>query len=192
MKLVDILAKELKEWPEGVQCLTQSNVDREIYDALDGEIHSPLRSLNPIFNATKHHSQEREYYPVVTRAQWQAAVDALKAGEGMPPIGSHVVVVDDGTLRYGQGESGEVLAHVDGAAVIRMSYGLGCFLPRCLSTKEKIAKAKRSKACDKMYGVYLDLPESSRGNTSDLVEALYDAGYRKFEIVDKDDVEGEV
>lgn len=113
MKLVDILARELKVWPEGIRFLTQSNVDREIYDALDGEPDSSVNSLNPRFDTTKRHSQEREAYPIVTRAQWQAAVEALKAeecahsyanklgcpecgedftpawtGEGLPPVGT--------------------------------------------------------------------------------------------------------
>lgn len=44
--------------------------------------------------------------------------------------------------------------------------------------------ALRSKACDEMFGAILNLPEDRRHNRSDIVEALYDAGYRKFEIVD--------
>lgn len=43
--------------------------------------------------------------------------------------------------------------------------------------------AARTKACDEMFGVILKLPEDRRHNRSDIVEALYDAGYRKFEIV---------
>lgn len=31
MKLIDILARELKEWPEGVEKIDQSNVDGELY-----------------------------------------------------------------------------------------------------------------------------------------------------------------
>ena len=88
MKLVDILALDLKTWPKGVECLTQSNVDCEIYDALDGKSDNSLRSLEPRFDTTKRHSQERETYPIVTHAQWQAAVDALKADK------EKVMVVD--------------------------------------------------------------------------------------------------
>lgn len=43
----------------------------------------------------------------------------------------------------------------------------------------------RSNACDQMLGVLLAMPEESRANRSDICEALYDAGYRKFEIVDE-------
>lgn len=44
--------------------------------------------------------------------------------------------------------------------------------------------ALRNKACDEMFGVILTLPEDRRHNRSDICEALYDAGYRKFEIGD--------
>ena len=92
----------------------------------------------------------------------------------LPPIGSLVVVHDDGSLIYGQGESGEVLAHVDGTAVIRMSYGLGCFLPRCLRTPEQIAAEDREGAIHEM------VDHLKRWNTvQDLCGDLYDAGYRK-------------
>lgn len=43
----------------------------------------------------------------------------------------------------------------------------------------------RSKECDQMYGVLLDMPGESRHNRSAICEALYDAGYRKFEIIDE-------
>ena len=39
--------------------------------------------------------------------------------------------------------------------------------------------ALRNKACDEMFGVILKLPEGRRHNRSDIIEALYDAGYRK-------------
>lgn len=79
MKLVEILASEMKEWPEGVTHLTQSNVDREIYNALDGKKESSLDSLNPRFDTSKSHSEGA--YPIVTRAQWQAERDRQKGGD---------------------------------------------------------------------------------------------------------------
>ncbi|AXH75222.1 MAG: hypothetical protein [Caudoviricetes sp.] len=69
MKLVDILARELAEWPEGVECLSQlkgsgyivsgNGFDGRVFDAL------PIASETLVAGA------------IVTRAQWQAAVDAL-------------------------------------------------------------------------------------------------------------------
>lgn len=93
-------------------------------------------------------------------------------GEGLPPVGTHVIVYDDGSLVYGQGESGEVLAHVDGCAVIRMSYGLGCFLPRCLRTPAQIEEENRIASAYAMCKIAPSL------SNTDAV-ALYDAGYRK-------------
>lgn len=101
----------------------------------------------------------------------------IYTGEGLPPVGTHVFVHDDGSLVYGQGESGEVLAHVDGCAVIRMSYGLGCFLPRCLRTPEQIGADEKQRAVSEMEAQIAEW-----GLTSDysfMCQALYDAGYRK-------------
>ena len=78
-KLVEILALEMEEWPEGVTHLTQSNVDREIYDARDGNKEDSVDSLNPRFDTMKSHTEDS--YPIVTRAQWQAERDRQKGGE---------------------------------------------------------------------------------------------------------------
>ena len=78
-KLVEILAAEMEEWPEGVTHLTQSNVDREIYDARDGKKEDSVDSLNPRFDTRKSHSEDA--YPIVTRAQWQSERDRQKGGE---------------------------------------------------------------------------------------------------------------
>lgn len=94
MKLVEILASEMKEWPEGVTHLTQSNVDREIYNALDGKKESSLDSLNPRFDTSKSHSEGA--YPIVTRAQWQAERDRQKGGEWKRHRGNSQPV-DEGT-----------------------------------------------------------------------------------------------
>lgn len=92
-------------------------------------------------------------------------------GDGLPPVGTYVVVHDDGSLMYGHSESGEVLAHVDGCAVIRMSYGLGCFLPRCLRTLEQIEAEEREAAIQDLIKVTcINHGEAAR---------VYDAGYRK-------------
>ena len=97
-------------------------------------------------------------------------------GEGLPPIGSHVVVHDDGSLMYGQGESGEVLAHVEDCAVIRMSYGLGCFLPRCLRTPEQIAAEEREA---EIAEIAKEITSCMPYRPEALAKSLHDAGYRK-------------
>lgn len=83
MKLVDILARELKEWPEGQKIAEQSQVDNEIY-------------FEPQANGGFYASERADDYrdAIVTISQWQEARDALlKAdakewnGEGLPPVG---------------------------------------------------------------------------------------------------------
>lgn len=195
MKLVDILARELKVWPEGVRIITQQGsgylfdegnypLDINVEVAEDGSI------------------------ATVTRAQWQAAVDVLKKaenavpewnGEGLPPVGTvcevEVATDTDSMDKRPEGwHRTTILAHyapygdefkVAICPVDRKIYQriAECFRP--IRTPEQIAKQERSKACDKMYGVILDkVAHDRRNNGSDICEALYDAGYRKFEIVD--------
>lgn len=85
MKLVDILARELKAWPEGVDSVWQSSCDNEIY--FDTDVPPFYTSLNAEDSGTQG--------AVITQAQWQAAVDALNApkvvewdGVGDPPVGT--------------------------------------------------------------------------------------------------------
>lgn len=79
MKLVDILARELKEWPGDYATLCQSKFDSEIYGSKPGIRPERGDSLHPphgLHLSVRH--TEKEEYPVVTRAQWQAAVEALR------------------------------------------------------------------------------------------------------------------
>jgi len=80
-----------------------------------------------------HRSDIIAYRPIID----QPASEESRGwdGEGLPPIGSFVDVSEqhDGELMYGNGEENcEVVAHVEGVAVIRMSYGLGCMHARVL------------------------------------------------------------
>ena len=114
------------------------------------------------------------------------------SGEALPPIGCEVCVVDNGSLRYGVGEQGPVVAHVEDCAVVRMSYGLGCFESSVLSpirTPEQIAKDEREAAIKRACSVIESHPSYHDYNRSIdcsvalrfAVESLHDAGYRKME-----------
>lgn len=96
MKLVDILARELKVWPHPGNALGQA-ADTTLHlnenASHGGEFYGWTKDK---FTRAEDHS-----YAFVTRAQWQDAVDALKAaenavpewsGEGLPPIGIDVEV----------------------------------------------------------------------------------------------------
>jgi hypothetical protein len=81
MKLVDILARDLSAWPEG-------------FDVIQG--------YRWAYFSFKKYEQTPWFNEAVTRAEWQAAVDALKAGSapawvglGLPPIGIDVEVLAD-------------------------------------------------------------------------------------------------
>lgn len=81
---------------------------------------------------------------IVTREQYEVT---CWDGAGLPPVGCFCEVEDlDGMLVYGHGESGEVIAHVENTAVIRMSYGLGCFDARFLRPLRTEADKKRDAA----------------------------------------------
>lgn len=69
MKLLDILARELEIWPEGMKVLTQSAVDTEIYG---GDNADDASSLRPEFYASHRHTEDT-HYPGVTREQWAEA-----------------------------------------------------------------------------------------------------------------------
>lgn len=79
MKLVDILARELKEWPENVNSIFQ-DYDGEL--RLLGDVRT---SLSGIYMQDLCEDYLRAHLGAemtgVTHAQWQAAVDALKAGK---------------------------------------------------------------------------------------------------------------
>ena len=102
----------------------------------------------------------------------------------LPPIGEKVNTVQTDDMVYGQDETNcEVVAHVEDVAVIRMSYGLGCFVKEALqpldwdklSTKIKLISEVSTllyqsgcrhfdveKAVDKLYELgYLKLPENN-------------------------------
>lgn len=85
MKLVDILARELKVWPEGVSCLSQLQHNGAIINGkgYDGREWARLQIAEDTPPAGV----------LVTEAEWQAAVDALNApkvvewdGVGLPPV----------------------------------------------------------------------------------------------------------
>lgn len=93
-------------------------------------------------------------------------------GEGLPPVGCFCEVEDlDGMLVYGQGESGEVIAHVENTAVIRMSYGLGCFEAGFLRPLHTEAERKRDEAIRVIYEI-LDAGTSTKQDAADIYDAI--------------------
>lgn len=93
-------------------------------------------------------------------------------GEDLPPVGCFCEITDpNGMLVYGQGESGEVIAHVENTAVIRMSYGLGCFEAGFLRPLRTEVERKREEAVRVIYEI-LEAGTSTKQDAADIYNAI--------------------
>ena len=182
MKLVDILARELKVWPEGVSKLTQSFAGMVFYQ-------DSAQQIVPLGRMEISDDLRDEY---VTRAEWQAAVDALNApkvvewdGVGNPPVGVDIECTFDS---WGYWRKGRVLYY--GKQMIFMEqYGEspdgrkfeGSMNPggikfRPIRTADQVSAEEREKAIKEMMMHGVDAGDSTIEYSC---AALYDAGYRK-------------
>lgn len=184
MKLVDILARELKVWPEGNYFAWQ-DYDREIRFS-----HTTRHDFHASILADDHvrsrHGDDPDYG--VSRAEWQAAVDALNApkvvewdGVGLPPVGIDCEVENE--VLGGWDHAEKILAHssINGKDVAVFQRGdliaysrAGSFRPT--RTAEQVAAEEREKAIKEMMMHGVDAGDSTIEYSC---AALYDAGYRK-------------
>lgn len=88
MKLVEILARELSEWPDECEAITQSAADTEIYKT---RLNCPGDLVNRVNGSTYLSSRhcDPDRYPAVTREMWEAervqiGIDAANAGKTTP------------------------------------------------------------------------------------------------------------
>ncbi|MCK7258040.1 hypothetical protein L8O18_06115 [Enterobacter asburiae] len=162
MKLIEFLVSKGREgwcWPNGI---TKAAV------MLGGGAVSFFYndSLPPALSETLISPRYFRDHECVTREQYEAALAASKPewnGEGLPPVGCECEVVDnDGLLRYGHGESGEVIAHIENTAVIRMSYGLGCFNAGFLRPIRSEADKRRDEAIESIKAMLIMTMETTR------------------------------
>lgn len=132
-----------------------------------------------------------------TRAEWQAAVDALNApkvvewdGAGLPPVGLDVEIkrgnctwIDGDEWQIGK--TATVMASFLNSRDIEMASvqfpggHCKCILARCLSpirTAEQVAAEERNKVIREMIA---EVTEEPRARHFAFCEVLYDAGYRK-------------
>ena len=189
MKLVDILARELKVWPENCECVWQVLSGRLAID----------KDRDRLTDST--YTIARDWHEArVTRAEWQAAVNALNApkvvewdGAGNPAMGSSIEYsIGDGwypcEVRY-------VLNRDDcpGIALIAWCEHLGKdqYLSndrdhrfRPVRTAEQVAAEEREKAIADLYFTINwnegreTWPFISNGRKADYEKAI-DAGYTK-------------
>ena len=179
MKLVDILARELKVWPFEEDALGQAE---------DGSLHSePYADSRKLEKYTRADDWRSA---VIKRAQWQAAVDALKAGkqawngEGLPPVGT--------VCEYnwhGAWSEGTVVALVDGGldceeAIIQLNgdwaFAKNPGLFRPIRTAEQIAADDQSAQINRMINESLEgVAGVTIAQARTICSQLHKAGYRK-------------
>lgn len=195
MKLLDILAVELKRWPD--------SLGNAVGQASDGTLHNDMEPLNAEIVRTREKYTMCKNYVMdcVTRAEWQAAVDALNApkavewdGAGLPPVGLDVEIkrgnctwIDGDEWQIGK--TATVMASFLNSRDIEMASvqfpggHCECILARCLSpirTAEQVASEEREKAINEMvFGVCGCEPDGGNTTAFMICGFIYDAGYRK-------------
>lgn len=178
MKLVDILARELKVWPDdGTDVVGQSS---------DGCLHlNAACAPNRGFTEEAYKLSSDWNSTEVTRAEWQAAVDALNApkvvewdGVGLPPVGVVCEYVD----RCKFTRLVEVLAFNQDEAWLR-SIGSECeshsFTTKYLDAFSPIRTAEQVASEEieaiRQFLIY----EHCDGGLIGIAKALHESGYRK-------------
>lgn len=188
MKLVDILAREMKVWPQRLgDTVGQGNSGYLHGYAGEGHPNCATTIGTATYSMCDDYRSEK-----VTREQWQAAVEALNPpawnGEGMPPIGTVCLTADKGlTFRV------KILAYAllsDGGTAVMCSndesgsdrgelhawIAEACIF-RIIRTAEQIAADDREAEC-KQLCIDAGSPELTPGQMQTAYR-LYDAGYRK-------------
>ena len=113
-------------------------------------------------------------------------------GEGLPPVGVEIEVKHkDATPEWARPDfyKAEIVA-IGKQLVIFAAEATGCetvgkiedYEFRPVRTPDQIAAMERSLACDRIYGIITGTGVERKGNTSDMAEALYDAGLRFVEV----------
>lgn len=174
-KLIDILALELRVWPEGYARLEQSMMGVVFYKVFDGVLPVGIFTISDDYRTTK-----------VTRAEWQAAVDALNApkvvewdGAGLPPVGKSSCEYL-GAHQFDKWTVVNIFAHYGHTVFIDFGDGWRAETDstrfRPILSAEQVAADEREKAIKDMMEVTSD-GISCIGQDDAL--ALYKAGYRK-------------
>lgn len=110
MKLVQLLAKELKEWPEGISCMIQDGSGKictcrnGFPDPYDGDwtICGPKSMCTPVYwaniGSNKHELAIDQASAIITKEQWQAEREKMNKPKwirhrgGWMPVGAATIV----------------------------------------------------------------------------------------------------
>ena len=112
MKLVQLLAKELKEWPEGVVRAWQSGCDNEIY--FDG-------ANSEMFYTTQHADDSGYSGSRITRKQWQAEREKMNKPKWIWHRGGNQPVEDIVKVEYRM-RDGDISTQPEYASTLRWSH----------------------------------------------------------------------
>ena len=190
------MARVLKVWPGDVGAVTQS-VDGELRDYY----HCKIRGWDECFvNLVADDcgpSHEGNKGAAVSRAEWQAAVDALNApkvvewdGSGLPPVGS-VVDTDHKNkelrvkiLAYGAHHGGESCALAADMSHGREGKMFGWMSGQCnfrpVRTAEQVAAEERKSEILEMIDTFgTDTAIWGRDAVMEICGHLWESGYRK-------------
>lgn len=187
MKLVDILAKEMKVWPEAL--------GHALGQASDGTLHCDMEPVDAEIVRTRERYTVCTNYIMdcVTRAEWQAAVDSLNApkvvewdGEGEPPVGIecewHPNVHGWVKVKILGRDGSDTWYRASGEEHSQTCRNMAFFRP--IRTAKQVAAEEREKAAKELYmtinwdskpGTWENLLQARR---DDYRKAI-DAGYRK-------------
>lgn len=188
MKLVDILARELTAWPETTRLAQDSNghvFGWTGFPNWDGDqwLIDAGASLDK-FRPGEMDLADDHMTSSVTRAEWQAAVDALNAPKvvewdevGLPPVGLDVEIkrgnctwIDGDEWQIGK--TATVMASFLNSRDIEMASvqfpggHCECILARCLSpirTAEQVAAEEREAEDNEVMSRYMSLSDCEKG-----------------------------
>jgi hypothetical protein len=160
--------KDFEQAPEwATQILRDNNDSKKSFVGELGGVTLVAEKMNP-------HSwwKYNDGYVGTIIAERRPITEPVWSGEGLPPVGVEVDIVDiHERLRYGQNESGEVVAHVENTAVVRMSYGLGCFEAEFLRPIRSPEDVARDEAIDAMMKNSCVIKEITCGLLYDAIAA---------------------
>lgn len=191
MKLIDLLVRELKCWPDDVHCMTQDS---------DGDLNWHNDNSAPELNddgvTWKCDESWMDYHKgweisddwkkaIVTRDQYQSALAASQkvewSGDGLPPVGAKVEFFINPKLGYRNdwipdvGTEMEVVAHRtttddnDVAVCYWDDGGAGrscCFVPESIKPLRSEADKKRDEAINSLTEF------TPRGDACDIYNAI--------------------
>ena len=200
MKLLDILARELKVWPDAL--------GHAVGQSADGTLHCEMEPAGTeiVWTSEKYTVCKKYISDCVTRAEWQAAVDALNAdkcehsysnnigcpecgelsapkvvewdGEGEPPVGIecewHPNVHGWVKVKILGRDGSDTWYRASGEEHSQTCRNMAFFRP--IRTAEQVAAEEREKAIKEMMQHGVDAGDATIEYSC---AALYDAGYRK-------------